>query len=71
MTIFLVRHQDKFGDILANNGARMYGVFDELLSFFASFNMVSSKNSKVSDSREYQEFLTLYNGTSKRRQTSK
>lgn len=30
---------EKFGDILANSGARCIGLFDELVSFFLTMNM--------------------------------
>lgn len=62
--------QDKFGDHLAQNGGRLYALYDELLMFLNGFNMVGNK-SKGSESKEYQEMLTLYNGKAKRRQTCK
>ena len=62
---------DKFGDILANNGGRIYGLFDELISFFATMNMYSSSRSSVQDNREYQDFLKMFTGKSKNRETSK
>ena len=59
---------DKFGDILANNGGRVYGLFDELVSFFSTMNMYSSSKS---DNREYQDFLKMFTGKAKHRETSK
>ena len=62
---------DKFGEILANNGGRLYGLFDELVSFFATMNMYSSSRSSVQDNREYQDFLKMFTGKAKNRETSK
>jgi hypothetical protein len=62
---------EKFGDILANNGARIYGLFDELVSFFSTMNMYSSSKSTVQDNREYQDFLKMFTGKAKNRETSK
>ena len=60
---------DKFGDILANSGARCFALFDELLSFFSTMNMYSSSKMQVSDTKEYQDFLQMYTGKSKTRET--
>jgi hypothetical protein len=30
---------EKFGEILAINGGRIYGLFDELISFFSTMNI--------------------------------
>jgi hypothetical protein len=60
---------DKFGDILANSGGRSIGLYDEVVSFFASMNMYSSSKLQVSDTKEYQDFLQLYTGKSKTRET--
>ena len=62
---------DKFGDILANSGGQIYGLFDELVSFFSTMNMYSSSKSSVQDNREYQDFLKMFMGKAKNRQTSK
>ena len=43
---------DKFGEILATNGARLYGLFDEMISFFSTMNMCPSSRSSVQDNRE-------------------
>ncbi len=61
---------DKFGDIMANSGGRCMGLFDELVSFFATMNMYSSTKMQVSDTKEYQDFLQMYTGKSKTRETS-
>ena len=61
---------DKMGDLLANSGGRLFGLFDELTSFFTSMNMYSSSKLQVSDTREYQDFLLMFNGQSKARETS-
>ncbi|CAB4036868.1 Hypothetical predicted protein, partial [Paramuricea clavata] len=60
---------EKFGDILANNGGRIYGLFDELVSFFSTMNMYSSSKSTVQDNREYQDFLKMFTGKAKNRET--
>ena len=62
---------DKFGDILAHNGGKLFGLFDELISFFSTMNMYSSSKSSVQDNREYQDFLQLFTGKAKNRETSK
>jgi len=60
---------DKFGDILANSGARSIGLFDELVSFFSTMNMYSASKLQVSDTKEYQDFLQMYTGKAKTRET--
>ena len=60
---------DKFGEILADGGGRSLGLFDELMSFFTTMNMYSSNKMQVSDTREYQDFLQLFTGKSKTRET--
>ncbi len=61
---------EKFGEILANNGGRIYGLFDELVSFFSTMNMYSSAKGQVQDNREYQDFLKMFTGKAKTRETS-
>ena len=61
---------DKFGEILAQNGGRIYALFDELTSFFSTMNMYSSSRAAVQDNREYQDFLKMFTGKSKSRATS-
>ena len=39
---------DKMGELLANSGGRLFGLFDELTSFFTSMNMYSSSKLQVS-----------------------
>ncbi|KXJ21109.1 hypothetical protein AC249_AIPGENE27735 [Exaiptasia diaphana] len=60
---------DKFGDLMAKGGGRSLGLYDELLSFFASMNMYSSCKNAVSDTKEYQDFLQMYTGKPKARAT--
>ena len=60
---------DKFGDILANSGARRVGLFDELVSFFSIMNMYSATKLQVSNTTEYQDFLQMYAGKAKTRET--
>lgn len=62
---------DKLGEIMANAGGRCMGLFDELLSFFSTMNMYSSVKMQVSDTKEYQDFLQMYTGKAKTRETSK
>lgn len=62
---------DKFRDILASSGGRSLGLYYELMSFLSTMNMYSSSKLQVSDTREYQDFLTLFTGQSKTRETSK
>lgn len=62
---------DKFGDILANAGGRSFGLFDELVPFFSTMNMYSTSKMQLSDTKEYQDFLQLFTGKSKTRETSK
>ena len=56
---------DKFGDIFANSGGRCVGLFDELVSLFATMNMYSSTKMQLSDTKEYQDFLQMYTGKTK------
>ena len=47
------------------------GLFDELLSFFSTMNMYSSVKMQVSDTKDYQDFLQMYTGKAKTRETRK
>ena len=60
---------DKFGEIMASNGGRIYGLFDELVSLFSMMNMYSSSKAAVQDNREYQDFLKMFTGKAKTRET--
>jgi hypothetical protein len=60
---------EKFGEILATNGGRIYGLFDELVSFFSTMNSNSSAKGQVQDNREYQDFLKMFTGKAKTRET--
>ena len=60
---------DKFGKIMANNGGRIYGLFDKLVSFFSTMNMYLSSKAMVQDNREYQDFLKMFTGKAKTRET--
>lgn len=60
---------DKFGEILANSGGRSLGLFDELTAFLSTMNMYSSVKMQVSDTKEYQDFLQMYTGKTKTRET--
>ena len=61
--------QEKFGEILASNGGRIMGLYDELFSFFATTNLYTTGKGKGSNDNQ-SEFLTLFNGGSRRRETS-
>lgn len=60
---------NKFGELMAENGGRSLGLFDELMSFFSTMNMYSSQRMPISDTREYQDFLQLFTGKAKTRET--
>ncbi|XP_015776962.1 PREDICTED: uncharacterized protein LOC107354970 [Acropora digitifera] len=45
------------------------GLFDEVMSFFSTMNMYSSVKMQVSDTREYQDFLQMFTGKAKARET--
>lgn len=60
---------EKFGDRLADAGGRQLGLFDEIVGFFATMNMYSSQRCQVSDTKEYQDFLQMFTGKSKTRET--
>ena len=62
---------DKLGEIMANAGGKTLGLFDELLSFFSTMNIYSSVKMQVSDTKECQDFLQIYTGKAKTRETSK
>lgn len=62
---------DKFGDLLANSGGRSLGLFDEVMSFFSTMNMYSFVKMQVSDTHEYQDFLQMFTGKAKTRETGK
>ena len=47
---------------MANNGGRVYGLFDELVSFFSTMNMYSSSKGSVQDNQEHQDFLKMFTG---------
>ena len=49
---------------MAQNGGRLYGLFDELRMYLSSFNMLS-KNIKVGDSRELLTFSLCIMGSQK------
>lgn len=69
-TIFLPHTWDKFGEILANAGDRSFGLFDELTAFFSTMNMYSSVKMQISGTKEYLDFLQMFTGKSKTRETS-
>ncbi|XP_078364593.1 uncharacterized protein LOC144649007 [Oculina patagonica] len=60
---------EKMGEILANSGGRCLGLFDEFLFFFLSMNLYSAEKTRVSDSKKHQDFLQMYKGKPKTRET--
>ena len=58
---------EKFGERMAHKGGRQLGLFDELLSFFATMNMYSMQKCQASESKEGSDFLQMYTGKSKSR----
>jgi len=59
-----------FGEILASNGGRLLGLYDELLSFFVAHGIVNvTQKGKISENKEQQELLVMFNGKNKRRYT--
>ena len=60
---------EKFGERMAHEGGRQLGLFDELLSFFATMNMYSNQKCQVSESKEGSDFLQMYTGKAKSRET--
>ena len=46
------------------------GLYNEIVSFFSTMNMYSSAKLQVSDTKEYQDFLQMYTGKTKTRETS-
>ena len=60
---------DKFRELLAENGGRSLGLFDELMAFFAAMNMYSFHKMHLSDTREFQDFLQLFTGKAETRET--
>ena len=69
--IFILPHctWEKFGDILANSGGKVMGLFDKFISFFSTMNMYSASKTQVQDNREYQDFLQMFTGKEKNRET--
>ena len=53
---------------MANNGERIYGLFDELVSFFSTMNMYSSSKAAVQDNRECQDFPKMFTKKAKTRE---
>ena len=51
---------EKMGVLMANNDAKLLGLYDELSSFLTQINLYGSKG--ISDSHDTATFLMLYNG---------
>ena len=58
---------EKMGDLMASNGGRLLGLYDELTSFLTQLNLYRGKG--VTMSHELALFLQLYNGLSWTRAT--
>ena len=59
---------EKMGAIMANNGSRLLGLYDELSTFLTQINVYRGKG--ISDSHDLSAFLSLYNGKSWNRDTN-
>ena len=53
---------------MANNRARIFGNFDEIMGFFESYGIFQNRT-KVTDCKELRDILHLYNGDDLRRET--
>lgn len=51
---------EKMGALMAENGGRLLGTFDELTSFLTQINLYKSRG--LTDSLDLSAFLQLYNG---------
>ena len=60
---------EKMGDLMAANGGRLFGLYDELATFLTQLNLYRGK--RLSLSHELALFLQLYNGHSWTRATGK
>ena len=60
---------EKMGDLMATNGGRLLGLYDELSTFLTQLNL--SKGKGLTFSHELALFLRLYNGHSWTRSTGK
>ena len=58
---------EKMGAMMANNGSRLLGLYDELSMFLTQINVYRGK--VISDSHDLSTFLSLYNGKSWNRDT--
>ena len=55
---------------MANNGARTFGNFDEIMGCFGQHGIFQNR-SKVTECKELRDMLRLYNGDDLRRETGK
>ena len=60
---------EKMGDLMAGNGGRLLGLYDELSSFLTQLNL--SRGKGLTPSHELALFLQLYNGHAWTRSTGK
>ena len=60
---------EKMGALMAQNGGRLCGMFDELTALLTKLKLYSNRG--LSDSHELAMFLELYNGNSWTRSTGK
>ena len=51
---------EKMGELMAQNGDRMFGMYDELTTFLTQINLYRGRG--LADSHELALFLQLYNG---------
>jgi len=60
---------EKMGAMMANNGNKLLGIYDELSTFLTQINVYRGKG--ISDSHDLATFLSLYNAKSWNRDTGK
>ena len=61
--------QEKFGEIMAMNGGRIYSLNDEMASFFSTCSIFMQTKGANNQPTNQLDFLSLFNGGSKRRET--
>ena len=55
---------------MANNGGRIFGIFDEVMGFF-NMHGIYNIRTKVTECKEYRDLLRLYSCDDLRRETGK
>lgn len=60
---------EKMGELMSQNGGRIFGMYDELTTFLTQINLYRGRG--LADSHELALFLQLYNGYAWTRNTGK